>query len=386
MTMAVETKNIVIIDDEPMILKSLKRELELYTEDLQLGIETFNSGKDALDYLKEEGDSVFLTISDLRMPDISGTEVMRHINNHYPHIKLFLLTAYSDIQAIQTAIKSSIDRLIMKPWDQKLLKSDIENAYSSYRIEQENRRLQEEIDYNIRMAGEFQRNLFPKSINVPGKMELDIAYFPKENNHCGGDFYDYVDISENSRFLTLGDVSGNGIKPAFITGMLKVLCSINKGRLYSEEELKPSTIIEYLNNGIIQSLGLSSDIIITFNAAHIDRENMKISVSGAGNLPAYILRSGKLHNIQNSNMAMGFLHDTKYDNYIMDLQPNDLIIFFTDGLLTSSKKSIDLSRVESIILTLNLEHNPAEKIYEAIKNTHGSGYDDDVTIICSKIL
>lgn len=384
--MATETKNIVIIDDEPMILKSLKRELELYTEDLQLGIETFNSGKDALDYLEAEGDSVFLTISDLRMPDISGTEVMKHINNHYPHIKTFLLTAFSDIQAIQSAIKSSIDRLIMKPWDQESLKNDIKNAYSSYSIEQENRKLQEEIDYNIKMAGEFQKNLFPKSVNLKGKMELDITYTPLEGTQCSGDFYDYIDIDDNTRVLMLGDVSGHGIKPAFVTGMLKVLGSINKGRLYSEKDINPSDIIEYMNQGLIQSLGGISDIIVTFTTALIDREEKTLKVSGAGHLPVYILREGKIISVHEENVAMGFLHESEYENTTVKLESNDLIIFFTDGLIDSHKKVMELSRVESLLLNLKLDNNPSQKIYDCFRSSHSEGFSDDVTIICNRIL
>lgn len=384
--MAVATKNIVIIDDEPMILKSLKRELELYTEDLQLGIETFNSGKDALDYLKNEGDSVFLTISDLRMPDISGTEVISHMNTHYPHIKTFLLTAFSDIQAIQSAIKSSIDRLIMKPWDQESLKNDIKNAYSSFSIEEENRKLQAEIDYNIKMAAEFQKNLFPKSIYLKGSMELDISYTPLEGTQCSGDFYDYIDIDDNSRVLMLGDVSGHGIKPAFVTGMLKVLGSINKGRLYSKKDINPSDIIEHMNQGLIQSLGGISDIIVTFTTALIDIEKKLLKVAGAGHLPVYILRNGKIISIHEENVAMGFLHESQYENKTAQLESNDLIIFFTDGLIDAHKKVMELSRVESLLLTLNLENNPSQKIYECFRSSHSEGFSDDVTIICNRIL
>ena len=85
---------LVIVDDEPMILKSLKRELEPWLEEKNIEIETFPSAKEALLFLSHNHKSVFLVISDLRMPEIKGSKFLEQVNKLYPEIKLFLLTAH----------------------------------------------------------------------------------------------------------------------------------------------------------------------------------------------------------------------------------------------------------------------------------------------------
>ena len=112
--------------------------------------------------------------------------------------------------------------------------------------------LEKERAESLRIAGEFQRKLLTSPVSIPGKIIFDLKSHPAKDIECGGDFYDYCKI-DNNALLMLGDVSGFGIKSAFITAMLKVLCSANKSSLHGKE-IDPSEIMSYLNDGLIKSL------------------------------------------------------------------------------------------------------------------------------------
>lgn len=381
-------KKIVLVDDEPMILKSLKRELEPWSNDNDIEIITYESANEALIYLSENSTLVFLVISDLRMPEIKGSKFLIIINNLYPQIKLFLLTAHSDISDIQEAITASIDRLILKPWSYNNLLSDIENALKLYNIEEQNRLLKDEIQYNISMASQFQKMLLPSSTIIPGAIDIDMINSPVSSIQCGGDFYDFYNIDDNRKIILLGDVSGHGIKPAFVTAMLKVLCSMFRPSIYTKE-ISPKEIISYINRGLFNSLGEIKDILVTFSAVYIDQKKKIIEVAGAGQLPLYILRNDSLISIKDDNIVMGFIHDSEYTNITQILEKDDLIIMFTDGLIESekSKMIINKERIEELLLTLNLKNKPAKTIYESFKQFQKNRiFADDVTLITARII
>lgn len=386
--MNIFNKKILLVDDEPLILKSLKRELEPWCESNRVEFITFTNAKEALEYLSINHSSVFLVISDLRMPQMKGSALLTEVNKLYPAIKLFLLTAYSDIPDIQIAINASIDKLLLKPWDHHGLKSDIENALKMYKIEKQNRLLKEELQHNITIAGEFQRQLLSNPMLLDESIDVEIKYAPVKQLHCGGDFYNLIDVDDNKKIIMMGDVSGHGIKPAFVTAMLKVLCSMLKPALF-KDNISPSKIITDINNGLFKSLGDIKDIIVTFSVIYIDQLNKKIRVSGAGQLPVYILRDDTLIALKDNSIVMGFIHDSEYTEIEYELKKDDLVIMFTDGLIESekSKSVLDVTRIKQLLLTLNLKENPSETIFDSFqKLQQDTTFTDDVTLITSRIL
>lgn len=386
--MNIFNNKILLVDDEPLILKSLKRELEPWSESNRIEIITFTNAKETLKYLSINNSSVFLVISDLRMPQMKGSTLLTEVNNLYPDIKLFLLTAHSDISDIQVAVNASIDKLLLKPWDHHGLQSDIENALKMYKIEKQNKLLKDELQHNITIAGEFQRQLLSNPMLLDKSIDVEIKYAPLKQLHCGGDFYDLIDIDDNKKLIMMGDVSGHGIKPAFVTAMLKVLCSILKPSLY-KEDISTSKVISDINMGLFKSLGDIKDIIVTFSVIYIDQLNKKIKVSGAGQLPVYILRDDSLIALNDNCIVMGFIHDSEYTEIEYELKKDDLVIMFTDGLIESekSKSVIDDTRIQQLLLTLDLKKNPSEVIFNSFEMLQqDKNFADDVTVITSRIL
>lgn len=107
------TATIVIVDDEEMVLTSLKSFLGLETD---YKIETFLSAKKALEFIKNE--DVDLVISDYLMPEMDGITFLAKVREMKPQIIRIILTGYADkenaIKAINTV---GLFQYIEKPWD-----------------------------------------------------------------------------------------------------------------------------------------------------------------------------------------------------------------------------------------------------------------------------
>jgi thioredoxin reductase (NADPH) len=119
--MAEERKPIILsVDDDPQVLRSLKRDLRSeYKKEYRI-IST-DSAKEALaslPELKKKGEVVALFISDQRMPEMLGVDFLEQAKKIYPKAKRILLTAYSDTNAAIKAINDvQLDYYLMKPWD-----------------------------------------------------------------------------------------------------------------------------------------------------------------------------------------------------------------------------------------------------------------------------
>lgn len=119
--MANNSKPIIFsVDDDPQVLRSLKRDLRnAYKEDYRIiSTESAKEGLEALDALKKKGEEVALFISDQRMPEMLGVEFLERARPLYPEAKRVLLTAYSDTDAAIKAINDvQLDYYFLKPWD-----------------------------------------------------------------------------------------------------------------------------------------------------------------------------------------------------------------------------------------------------------------------------
>lgn len=114
--------NILFVDDEQRILTSLRsifrREYNVFTA---LG------GKEALEILAKN--TINVIISDQRMPNMLGNELLAKAHELYPQTMRLLLTGFMDKQAIiQTINKGEIYRFINKPWNNEIIQSIVKDA------------------------------------------------------------------------------------------------------------------------------------------------------------------------------------------------------------------------------------------------------------------
>ena len=111
---------ILTVDDEIEVSNAIERDLRVqYGKDYKI-IKT-NSGSEALEtvkQLKKRDDQIALFLTDQRMPEMEGTEMLAEAIKIYPNARKVLLTAYADTNAAIDAInKLNLDHYLMKPWD-----------------------------------------------------------------------------------------------------------------------------------------------------------------------------------------------------------------------------------------------------------------------------
>lgn len=107
-------KTLVLIDDEAIVLDGLAGYISYSLPDYNI-VKTFSKSKEALEFLKEN--YVDVVISDIKMPDVTGIDIAKHLHENTPKTYIILLTAFREFDYAQEAIKANVFRYLTKPVD-----------------------------------------------------------------------------------------------------------------------------------------------------------------------------------------------------------------------------------------------------------------------------
>ncbi len=142
------TPVIAIVDDEEMVLTSLRSFLMLETD---YEVETYRSPKKALDELKDK--NLDLIVSDYLMPEMNGIEFLLEVKKLHPFATRILLTGYADKEnAIKAINEVGLYQYVEKPWDNDDLRITIQNGL-------ERRFLMEKLENKIQEVQRVQQSL-----------------------------------------------------------------------------------------------------------------------------------------------------------------------------------------------------------------------------------
>jgi len=107
-----EKRTVLFVDDDPIVLRSIARGLL----DEPYNICFAKSGEEALEILCQH--EVHVLVTDIRMPEMDGTELLKIVTKKYPHIVKMVLSGYSNTTDLTRTIhQEGVFKFIPKPWD-----------------------------------------------------------------------------------------------------------------------------------------------------------------------------------------------------------------------------------------------------------------------------
>jgi HD-like signal output (HDOD) protein/CheY-like chemotaxis protein len=119
-------KSILFVDDERSILKALRR---LFIDE-EWDMHFATSGKEALEIMQQT--PIDMVVSDFRMPEMDGAELLGRIKEKYPGIIRLMLTGYINREAVvRTLSEGNAQQLLTKPWNETELKEVIRKALAT---------------------------------------------------------------------------------------------------------------------------------------------------------------------------------------------------------------------------------------------------------------
>ncbi len=133
-------RTLLLVDDEENIVSALVRLLRRdgYT------ILRARSGREGLEMLAQH--EVGVIISDQRMPEMTGVEFLSRVKELYPDTVRIVLSGYTELNSVTDAInRGAIYKFLTKPWEDSLLRANVEEAFHRHEMKLENARLNREL-------------------------------------------------------------------------------------------------------------------------------------------------------------------------------------------------------------------------------------------------
>jgi len=136
--------SLLLVDDDPRIIKSLKR---VFARD-KYRILSATSGREALALMQEE--KVDSALIDWKMPAMDGLTLLQETKDHYPQVMAIMVTGHGGVQEAVEAMRLGAVDFIEKPFSVDALRARVEQLHRIWQLKEENRKLQAEVDIQFR--------------------------------------------------------------------------------------------------------------------------------------------------------------------------------------------------------------------------------------------
>ncbi|HUX42692.1 MAG TPA: SpoIIE family protein phosphatase [Rectinemataceae bacterium] len=379
---------ILFVDDEQNILNSLKRELHDWARAQDLELASALSAREGLALVEADPEKIVVIVSDLRMPEMKGSDFLLEVKRRWNDIVTILLTGFSESSEVMKAVQAGISSYILKPWEPEYLRAELEKAIATRRLRMENAAYAKTLEEELRWAGEMQRAILkPAPLKTEG-IEFRTSYRPVKGLYCGGDYYDVISIGGERFLVLLGDVAGHGVKAAFVTGILKAIIYPEFVRNQIGKKFSPAGFLGWLNDRMNFELRQASDLLVTFFAGVIDRATMTFTYSNAGQEHPVIVSNGVPRELPVSGSALGFAQSSMYSERSELLHGGDLIVITTDGLVEAGAKDGNDPVVSLRHLLADVPYGAdlhKRMLERALEMSGAEDFEDDVTIVTAKI-
>lgn len=240
----------------------------------------------------------------------------------------------------------------------------------------------------LNIASKIQLDMLPNSFDLkPKKDEFNLSASMSPAKEVGGDFYDFFYIDENHLALVIADVSGKGIPAALFMANAKTTI---KNIALNSSSKTTSSILSKANNALCT--GNEEGFFVTVWMGIIDIRTGKGIATNAGHENPIIGKQGTEFKVikYKHSMALGVFPDVKFEEHEFNLQKNDKLIVYTDGIPEAINRSNEQFGEDRMIAALNdtkESTDDPQKTIDNLKNAaktfaDGAEQFDDITILC----
>jgi stage II sporulation SpoE-like protein len=254
---------------------------------------------------------------------------------------------------------------------------EVDFALNTVRAALGSRLMEERVRGSLRQAAEIQQSLLLEE--PPAFPGFDIACRTIPAEEVGGDFYDFYPLETEMMGLAIGDASGHGLPAALL--VRDVVTGLRMGL---EKDLKVSHVFRKLNR-VIHRSNLSSRFVSVFYG-ELERAGNMVYVN-AGHLPPLLFSGGGIQELSAGGTVIGPLPEAEFKRGIARLEPGDILVMCTDGILERRGPGGEFFEKERLsALVRQGDGDGARDLLDRIFATafqwgEGRPWEDDATVV-----
>lgn len=240
------------------------------------------------------------------------------------------------------------------------------------------------IETELQNAREVQRILLPQCDPLVPGFRISGTNVPARI--ISGDYYDYINVSENKFGIVIADVSGKGV-PA---GLLMATCRSSL-RALAHGETSPSKALSAVNRQLFPDI--REDMFISMAYGILDETTGTLTLARAGHDPALLYRrsTGRVEILRSPGLALGIDSGNVFERVTKDqevtLNSGDCVLFYTDGVkeaLNKDEEEYGMARMSDVFSRAAPLGSEAvlDRIQESLAQFTGDGPQmDDITLV-----
>ena len=230
----------------------------------------------------------------------------------------------------------------------------------------------------LHIARGIQMSMVPKTFPpFPKRDDLDMSAAIIPAKEVGGDLYDFY-IRDEKLFFCIGDVSGKGVPASLVMAVTRTTF-----RTISAHESDPQRIVSGMND-ILSDMN-ENNMFVTFFCGVLDLTDGHLSYCNAGHNPPMILTDAIRELPVDPNLPLGVLHGMKYVGQETQLQYDDALFLYTDGLNeaeNANHEQFGMERIEDVLHGRKSSRDHLDNIELKVKEFVGDApQSDDLTLL-----
>jgi sigma-B regulation protein RsbU (phosphoserine phosphatase) len=302
------------------------------------------------------------------------------------HIGLVLLIARPYAEALVVVKEVSLPMIAANAVGIAIFALIIRNLIIERKTAAEKDRYRRELErreYEMETARKIQQSFLPES---PPQVEgFQLAALSLPAWEVGGDFYDFIPISQDKWGIVIADVSGKGVPAALFAALSRTFVRAN-----AVGDLTAREAIERANSLISQDA--KSGMFVTLFYAVLDSKRKRLNYVNAGHNPPLLLKgdAGSVILLQVKGIALGVMDDIDLEEGELELASNDMVTLYTDGVTEAiNKKEEQFGQERLIEVVMKSTNLPARDLINKIKEevtafAQGQPQFDDFTLVALK--
>jgi len=248
---------------------------------------------------------------------------------------------------------------------------------------------QEQLQKEMQVAKEIQQTLLPTEFPKLESYGIDAYY--EAAKEVGGDYFDFVNVDDDTLGIVVADVSGKGIPGSLVMTMIRTAL-----RTEARGILNSSEVLGKVNSFVVNDM--KKGMFVTVFYAIIDARKRRINFCCAGHNPMILYRGStkKTYFLKPHGFPIGislpdmslFAQSLEMDSF--QLVEDDILIFYTDGITEAMNRKRQMYGEERLLQIIRENANlPVQSLVQQIKDdvhsfTEGFPQSDDITLVVIK--
>jgi sigma-B regulation protein RsbU (phosphoserine phosphatase) len=358
---------IVVIEDDPAILRGLADNLRLESYD----VATATDGTSGYRLVCSEKPD--LVILDLMLPGLNGYEVCRQLRRDGLETPILMLTANDQEDSRVRGFESGADDYVAKPFSLRELLCRIQAI-----LRRAGKRDQVTKPEELEEVGRIQRGFLPVDLTPMPGIRTGAVWRPLHG--VGGDYFDVVRLDSNRVAVCIADICGKGLPAAMMMSNLQAAV-----RARADADRSPREVCGQVNRTMYENT--PSNAFVSLFYGIIDTKLRRLTYCNAGhNPPILFRRNGSTERLGSGGGILGVFKDWKFEQQEVQLGTGDRVLMYTDGITESANtlgEEFGERRLIDLLWDLRTMDPAAltEKVVQAVSQFNGAHFTDDLTVV-----